>query len=280
MHVPKKWWWVVAVVVPLAAASIKIIPLIWDRAHGGDTIYVDVVGNQFNGQVAFNSVTVVAEQAQQKSGEELPESVLELLRQATDFIQSREFERAIPLLQSAEEAAPVPAVYNNLGAAYLASGYRETARRYFEKALTGSPEEKTTAHFNFNQFRRARPPSGSIGPREPSDVPGLEAEVTRFEDTGGMITLEVIFRNIGPDAVAFCTHPAIYEKYYLLDERTGKRWDPADGGGGIPCYGAKQLNPGNTHLIWLKYQVGDEVPAQFTAVIARVPRPFEGLVLR
>ena len=122
MDAPKKWWWVIGVAVPVAVAAIAIVPHLLPKGAGGggDTFYV--AGTQFNGNVAFHNVTLVAEQARQMTGKELPDSVVESLRQAMSLVHARKFDQAIPLLESAAKAAPVPAVFNNLGAAYLATG--------------------------------------------------------------------------------------------------------------------------------------------------------------
>ncbi len=268
MRVPKTWWWVVAIAVPLLVAIIAIVPdLLFQDRGGGDTFYV--AGTQFNGDVAFNSVAVVTGQVRQMSGEEMPGTVLEVLRKALKFVESREFDKAIPLLESVADAAPVPALFNNLGAAYLATGSREKARSYFEKALTVSPGKETTARFNLNQI---------LGPTQPSEFSGVEAEVTRFEDTGGMITLEVTFRNVSANTVKFW----VSTDGYLIDEKTGQRWEPNESGGSIfgePASRGKTLTPGDAHVLWMKFQVNDPVPARFTAVVPGVARPFEHLVL-
>lgn len=269
MRVPQKWWWVVAIAVPILAAIITIVPLLFPQDRGGgDTFIVIVTERNFNGQVAFNSATVVARQVRQMSGEEMPDTVLEALRKALKFVESREFDKAIPLLESVADAAPVPALFNNLGGAYLATGSREKARSYFEKALTGSPGKETTARFNLNQI---------LGPTQPSKFSGVEAEVTRFEDTGGMITLEVTFRNVSANPVGFSVNPA---EAYLLDERTGKKWSSVESSSRVSGRaGGTTLNPGQSHRIWMKFLVGDAVPEQFTAVVPSVARPFEQLVL-
>ena len=270
MRVPQKWWWVVAIAVPLLAAIITIVPLLFPQDRGGsDTFIIVVTERNFNGQVVFNSATVVARQVRQMSGEEMPDTVLEALRKALKFVASNEFDKAIPLLESVAEAAPVPALFNNLGGAYLATGRREKARSYFEKALTGSPGKETTARFNLNQI---------LGPTQPSKFSGVEAEVTRFEDTGGMITLEVTFRNVSANPVKFW----VSTRGYLIDEKTGERWDPKESGGSIfgePASRGKTLTPGDAHVLWMKFQINDPVPEQFTAVVPSVVRPFLQLVL-
>lgn len=146
MDVPKKYWWIAAIVVPIVAAIITITP--YFLKEKGITY---VAGSQFTGNVAFNNITIVAEQARQMLGKELPDNVLETLREAFNFVQSRQFDKAIPLFQSAATIAPVSAVYNNLGAALLATGNQEKAKEYLEKARDIMPDEKTVS-YNLNQI--------------------------------------------------------------------------------------------------------------------------------
>ena len=287
MDAPKKWWWVIGVAVPVAVAAIAIVPHLLSKGAGGggDTFYV--AGTQFNGNVAFHNVTLVADQARQMTGKELPDSIVESLRQAMSLAQAKKFDQTIPLLESAAKAAPVPALFNNLGAAYLATGNVEKARGFFEQALAGSPNEKT-AHFNLSQIEHAPsspdPKSGggtpqaelTTGRRQPTQWPGVVAEVTRLVVPGGMmVTLEVTFRNTGakPAEISLNPHAA-----YLLDEKTGTRWDPSQYTHGY--YGTTvNLTPSGSEVMWAKFLVGKQLPAEFTAVVPGVSRPFERLVL-
>ncbi len=159
MNVPKKWWWLVGVAVPIVAAAIAIVP---DLIRNGDTGGGDtftVIGTQSNTKVTFNNVSVIVEQANQ-TGEELSQSVVETLRQALKLAQSRKFDQAIPLLESVEDSALVPALLNNLGAVYLATGNQEKAKQYFEQALAYNPEEETPL-INLKQI----PPGPVVGAR-------------------------------------------------------------------------------------------------------------------
>ena len=136
--ISKKWWWLAAVVVPIAVAVINNVSdiLHTEGGGGGDTTYV--FGPQFNDAVTFNTFNIVVDQAN-KAGIELSESELETLRQALNLVQARHFDAAIPLLQSLEEVAPVPAVLNSLGNAHLATGDCEVARRYFQAMIDRNP---------------------------------------------------------------------------------------------------------------------------------------------
>ena len=105
----------------------------------------------------------------------------------------------------------------------------------------------------------------------------MEAEVTRFQDTGGMITLEVIFRNVSANPVKFWVRPS---EAYLLDEQMAQKWSSVEASNPVHRdFGAVTLNPGESHRIWMKFQINDPVPAWFTAVVPGVARPFEHLVL-
>ncbi len=152
MAASKKWWWLAGVAVPIAVAVIAIVPDLLRQGDSGEVDTFRVIGTQFNDEVTFNSVSIVVEQAR-RAGQELPDSVVETLRQALSLARARQFDAAIPLLESVAEAAPVPALLNNVGAAYLATGNRERAEEYFEQALAGSPEEPA-ADISLSQLTR------------------------------------------------------------------------------------------------------------------------------
>ena len=138
----KKWWWLAAVAVPIAVAVIAIVPDMFssDTVGGGDTFRV--TGTRFDDEVTFNAFNVVVDQAGQ-AGIELSDGELETLRQALNLAQAGQFEAAIPLLESLEEIASLPTVLNNLGAAHLAIGDGEAARRYLEATVARDPRERS-----------------------------------------------------------------------------------------------------------------------------------------
>ncbi|HLA09519.1 MAG TPA: discoidin domain-containing protein [Pyrinomonadaceae bacterium] len=151
----------IAILLLLVIAIVAMI-LILSNTGRGDTIYV--AGTQFNGEVAFNNVTIILDQAEQVSGQHVPDSIVEMLRQAMAFVESREFDKAIPLLESVVEEVPLPGLYNNLGAAYLAIGDQERAISYFAKAT-----DNEATRFNLGQL-------------PPSPVQG--AQVVNFSSQG------------------------------------------------------------------------------------------------
>lgn len=139
---PKQVWWIAAVAVPIVVAIIAIVPdVIPGNGDGGGTETFIVAGSQFNDEVTFNDFSVVVNQAQE-AGLELSEADLANLQQALNLARSRQFAAAIPLLESLEDVAPVPAILNNLGAAHLATGNREAALGYFRATVARIPNER------------------------------------------------------------------------------------------------------------------------------------------
>jgi len=173
VQVQKKYWWIIGIAVPIIVAAIGIIPQLIPKDGGRDTIYVDVVGTQFNGKVAFNNVAIAEEQSRQL-GIDIPEEVVEKLHKALELAQAKNFNEAIPALESVAKIAPVPAVFNNLGAAYLAIGNKEKARGSLKKARAGAPDQET-ARFNLEQMENTDT-STTPDPEEIPMITDKEAE--------------------------------------------------------------------------------------------------------
>ena len=185
MDIPKKYWWLVGIVVPIIVAIIAVVPPLL-KEDAGETINNEVNGTQIIGDVAFNNMNIIVEQARQMLGKELPEDLLKSLHQALKFIQSKEFYKAIPALESAKSVVPVPAVFNNLGAAYLATGNKDRAKDYFEKALDRMPNEEA-ANFNLNQIVAAQTVSGIE--KSEKELSTNSPTVTSKESQGAPATL-------------------------------------------------------------------------------------------
>ena len=223
MAVPKKWWWVVAVVVPIVVAVIG--SPIW--SPGSDTF--TVMGAGFNEEVTFNTVNIVLDQAR-RAGAELSESEVEILRNALNLAQATRFESAIPLLESVADAAPVPALLNNVAAAYLATGDRESAGEYFDQALALSPREPSV-HINLSQLTKSRTEphspsaaaSTSLPMRSSSQIPGVGAELIAFSTFARTVTVELRLINSGEENRPFYLQQNGGDGY-LLDEATGKKF--------------------------------------------------------
>lgn len=112
------------------------------------------------------------------------------------------------------------------------------------KTLTERSEELTSMVSRFRNRHLPIPPDEFS---QESPFPGVVATLTRLSDTGGMLTLEVIFENVGQEPSSFCVSP---RDSHLLDETTGVKWEPADFNGSISCrFGGEEFPPGHTHLI-------------------------------
>lgn len=138
----------------------------------------------------------------------------------------------------------------------------ETRSEQFQKEVTAL------------ENRPVPPEPGAAVLTHDTEFPGVVAELTRFEDTGGMLTVEVTFRNIGQATVSIRVN-ASRDDNYLLDEETGKRWEYSQIDG---HYDIISLKPGNTHIVWMKYKVDRPLPDHFTAAVNTLKRPFEGIV--
>jgi tetratricopeptide (TPR) repeat protein len=174
MDIPKKYWWVIGAAVPIVVAIIGIIPNFTPSNGSGEKYYVDVAETQFNGKVAFNNVTIVTQQTQQQLGAELPSGLVEKIQEAFKLIESKDFEEAIPVLESVAKAAPAPAILNNIGAAYLALGNKEKAISSFKKSLSQAPDQES-ARFNLSQAKPkpSTTPSKIDNESEPNNNPSV-----------------------------------------------------------------------------------------------------------
>ncbi len=263
MDTPKKWWWLAAVAVPVVVAVIAIVPdmLTTGAGGGGDTFRV--IGSQFNDEVTFNAFNVVVDQADQ-AGIELSDGELETLRQAINLAQARQFDAAIPLLKSLEEIAPVPAVLNNLGAAHLATGDREAARRYFQAAVARDPQEQA-AQINLGALVELAPQEESVSSptakHVASNIPNVSVELVEFSRFENTITLKLRYINAGDEDQS----DDFGDDGYLLDEGTGTEYKET-----ANTYGNANvtIRAGGSIELWVKYTMPEgERPKYLTAVL-------------
>lgn len=105
---------------------------------------------------------------------------------------------------------------------------------------------------------------------------GVVANVTRFEKTGELVTLELTLRNTTPDIVSFCVDPW---QASLIDELTGDSWEEAHYGGDINCGNKKELAMGQSHAVWIKFQIRNPEKRKFALSLPILRRPIENLTL-
>lgn len=272
MKVPQRWWWIAAIAVPIVVAVIGIGPdLLGLGSDEPNLVYNRVEGSQFQGDVEVR-----------EGGQPLADEVVALLEDAMQAVEDGAPDKAVPLFQAAAEVASTPAVLNNLGAAYLAAGEPEQAREVLLRARAAEvrrPGETAAVEHNLRQLAQATGPSIE-GPAQPTEWPGVTAQLTRFDNAGGLVTLEITYANSSTDPVEVCIWPG---DDYLLDEASGQRWDPEHSDGRL-CEVYATRSPqsfaaGGTRVTWAKFLVDDPMPARFSAVVSGVVRPFEGLTL-
>jgi hypothetical protein len=105
---------------------------------------------------------------------------------------------------------------------------------------------------------------------------GVVANVTRFEKTGELVTLELTLRNAAPDTVSFCVEPYRAE---LIDELTGDSWNVVHYGGNVSCLSKQELAMGQSHMAWVKFGARNPEKKRFAFSLPILRRPVENLVL-
>ncbi len=287
VHVPKKWWWVVAVVVPLAGGALvalpKIIELLGTRGsppplsgrvmitgsavNAGDIVGGDLhVGDEIRTEIAI------------AFGASVPNASVEereLLQGALDRLRSHDYQGAIPVLQAFADRSPTPSLLNNLAAAHLAIGETAAARRAIEqaRALQADSDLDVQAALNWNERQLAHAKTFSVKRMTAVHVTkweGIEAFLTRVEDTGGMLTVEALYRNGSGAPVSFCPQVA---RAYVIDERANKRWDDSYSSY-VNCN--VNLKPGASLPVWIKFPLAAAEHRRITVVLHGV-LPFEGV---
>jgi hypothetical protein len=105
---------------------------------------------------------------------------------------------------------------------------------------------------------------------------GVVANVTRFEKTGELVTLELTLQNAAPDTVSFCVEPYRAE---LIDELTGDSWREVHHGGIVTCSSKQELAMGQSHIAWMKFEGRNPEKKRFAFSLPILRRPVENLVL-
>ena len=246
----------------------------------------------------LNALFLKNDELKSKLGHKQDE-ILTAMSDGIQMLKNQDYTSAIAKFKSIPKEIALAGVYNNIGYGYAKMDSKEQAETYFNKAHQLEPKSKAAEHNLKQLFAQAgettvvksqtesKParaePSPSLEPRttgpvQPTSLPGVVAEITRFDNAGGMLTVEVTFKNSGADTTAFWVNP---DDTYIIDEQTGKRWNDHHRGGFLAQHWNFKLKPGDSHVIWMKFLVEEEsMPAQFTAVVPWVPRPFEQVALK
>jgi hypothetical protein len=185
--VPKKYWWVVAVAVPVAVALIAIVPgLLKSTGGSGAGTSTTITGD--NNTVAFDysthntfitNVNVIAREYELLTGHPLGDDLRRQIESAVSAAMQNNHTESIRLLEQVAQAAPVPAIYNNLGVEYAKTQNVNASRRAFELSKAKIAEVEAAAANNrplSTTALKAPPVSGPGVRTESSTVPAMTIE--------------------------------------------------------------------------------------------------------
>jgi hypothetical protein len=195
--VPRKYWWVVAVAVPVAVALIAIVPDLFKSSGGagggpsatitGDNATVNFDYSTHNTFVT--NVNVIAREYEVLTGRPLSDDLRRQIEAAVNAAMQNNHAESIRLLEQVAEAAPVPAIYNNLGVEYAKTQNVDASRRAFELSKAKIAEVAAAAAKNRPLSAAALKPPAVSGPAvrtESSAVPAMTIEALRapYESPG------------------------------------------------------------------------------------------------
>jgi len=174
--IPRKYWWVVAVAVPVAVALISVIPSLFKPSGSGGGPSANITGN--NNTVNFDysthntfvtNVNVIAREYELQTGRPLSDDLRRQIESAVNAATRNNHAESIRLLEEVAKAAPVPAIYHNLGVEYAKTQNADASRQAFELSKAKMAEVAATAEKN-------RPlPASALNPPTVSG-PGIRTE--------------------------------------------------------------------------------------------------------
>ncbi len=287
MHVPQKWWWAVAIVVPLVVGALAIFPEVIELFQDEGS------PPPISGRVVIGESSVRAENivgGDLHEGDQVRTHIAlsfagtnpgltpeerETLERALDRLKGGDYEGAIPVLQAVAKKTPTPSLLNNLAAAHLAAGETASARQVINEArgLEGEADLDVEAALNWNERQLAQVRTFRFDPISAvhaSQWEGVEAFLTRVEDTGEMITVEVVYRNATTVPVSFCPNTSWA---YVIDERAKMKWNYKYHMY-VNCN--VTLEPGASFPAWIKFPLDASEHPRLTVVLHGI-LPFENV---
>ena len=182
--VPRKYWWVATAAVPVAVALIAIVPGLF-KASGGAGAGTNTTITGDNNTVSFDysthntfvtNVNVIAREYELQTGRPLSDDLRRQIEAAVSAATQNNHAESIRLLEQVAQAAPVPAIYNNLGVEYAKTQNVEASRRAFELSKAKIAEVAAAAAKNRPLSETALKPPTVSGPgvrTESSAVPAM-----------------------------------------------------------------------------------------------------------
>jgi len=181
--VPRKYWWVVAVAVPVAVALIPIVPGLLKPPGSGGGTSTAITGD--NNTVTFDysthntfvsNVNVIAREYELQTGRPLGDDLRRQIESAVNAAMQNNHTESIRLLEQVAQAAPVPAIYHNLGVEYAKTQNVNASRQAFELSKEKIAEVAAAAANNRPLSATALKPPTVSGPgvrTESSAVPAM-----------------------------------------------------------------------------------------------------------
>jgi hypothetical protein len=169
--IPRKYWWVVAVAVPVAVAVISIIPSLFKPSGSGGGPSANITGN--NNTVNFDysthntfvtNVNVIAREYELQTGRPLSDDLRRQIESAVNAATENNHAESIRLLEQVVQAAPVPAIYHNLGVEYAKTQNADASRQAFELSKAKMAEVAAAAANNRSLSATALTPPTVSGP--------------------------------------------------------------------------------------------------------------------
>jgi hypothetical protein len=104
-------------------------------------------------------------------------------------------------------------------------------------------------------------------------IRGVVASITRFQKSGDLVTMEIMFRNTSSQDVTACTHTRSTE---LIDQATGESWRAALHAG-REC---NVLDANKSGRVWMKFDIREPEGRTFALSSPLFKETLEHLVLR
>jgi hypothetical protein len=181
----------VAVAVPVAIALIAIVPNLWKPSTGGGGAGTTITGNNNigitgnNNNISFDysthntfvtNVAVIAREYEAQTGRPLSDDLKRQIEAAVTAATQNRHDESVRLFERVAEAAPVPAVFNNLGVEYAKTDNRERSQKAFElsKAKIAEMTAAVTKRGSLSPAALTAPAISGPGVRtESSSVPAM-----------------------------------------------------------------------------------------------------------
>ena len=184
---PRKYWWIAAAAVPVMVALIAIIPGLMKSSGGsGGNTNTTITGD--NNTVTFDystnntfvtNVNVIAREYEQQTGRPLGDDLRKQIEAAVSAAMQNNHAESVRLFEQVAQAAPVPAIYNNLGVEYAKTQNVDASRKAFELSKAKIADATAAAAKNRPLPENALKPPPVSGPgvrSESSAVPAVMIE--------------------------------------------------------------------------------------------------------